>query len=246
MPVTAICRATGRTVESFSVSDAEWAAMRANKDGYLMRRTQRPAVLRENRHGTRWFQSKPGERDPDYRPESAAHEMTKIWIVQALREAGYAAEVEQFGVTPEGERWEADAYVEVGDKRIAIEVQLSPQPLTEYIYRSERYARSGVKVVWLVQHFQQFSIEAAISKGLKGGAGIAPDLFHVPAVAIRLRCSPDEPRQEAITIELRHVGKRHVEPITLKEFSLGIVRQQLTFKNREFWAWSAAPTPAIG
>lgn len=241
MPVTAICRATGARVESFSVSDEEWAAMRNNKDGYLMRRTGRPAVLRENRYGTRWFQSRPGERDPDYRPESAAHEMTKIWIVQALRDAGYAAEVEQFGVSPDGERWEADAYVEVGEKRIAIEVQLSPQPLAEYIYRTERYARSGVKVVWLVQHFQKFSIEAAISKGFKGGQGITPDLVQVPAVAIKLRCSPDEPRQDAISVVVRHVGKRYVEPISIKEFALGIVKQQLTFKKREYWAWATAP-----
>jgi len=243
MPVTAICRATGQRVESFSVSDEEWAAMRANKDGYIMRRTGRPAVLRENRYGTRWFQSKPGERDPDYKPESAAHEMTKIWIVQCLREAGYAAEVEQFGTTPDGERWEADAYVEVDGKRIAIEVQLSPQSLAEYLFRTERYARSGVKVVWLVQHFEKFSIEAAISKGVIGGQGMTPDLLHLPALAISLRCSPNEPRQDAIEIKVRHVGKIVIESISIKEFALGLVRGQLRFKDREHWAWHSVVYP---
>jgi K+-transporting ATPase c subunit len=48
-----------------------------------------PAVLKQNWGGTRWFQSRPSERNPNYKPESAAHEMTKIWMVQALPDAGY-------------------------------------------------------------------------------------------------------------------------------------------------------------
>lgn len=105
MPLKAIHKDTGRSVESFSVSDGEWAEMRADQGGYLMQGTQLPAVLKQNRRGTRWFQSRPGERDPNYKPESAAHEMAKIWMVQALRAAGYPAEVERYGITPDGEAW---------------------------------------------------------------------------------------------------------------------------------------------
>lgn len=238
MPVTAICLATGAVVESFSVSDAEWNAMRADKGAFLMRRSGKVAVLRENRHGTRWFQSKPGDRDPDYKPESPAHEMTKIWIVRSLRAAGYKATAEQFGVSPEGERWEADAFVDLGDKRIAIEVQMSPQTLADYLYRTQRYRRSGVKVIWLVRHFHQFSIEAVYRKGFKPGSpGMQPDLEDVPALGLELRCSMNEPSADAIRVHVIEVGGRSYTTISLHEFALGIVSGALVFHRGSHWAW---------
>lgn len=50
---------------------------------------QKTAVLKQNQYRTRWFQSMPGDRDPNYKRESAAHEMTKMRLVEALRMEGY-------------------------------------------------------------------------------------------------------------------------------------------------------------
>lgn len=246
MPLTAICKATGNLVESFSVSDAEWAAMRANKGGYLMRRTQKVAVLKQNQYGTRWFQSLPGERDPNYKPESAAHEMTKIWMVQALRDAGYSsAAVEKYGTTPEGDSWEADVYLEAMGRKIAIEVQMSPQSLEDYLYRSERYRKSGVKVVWLVRHFYKFVFEAMTYSRSQPGAkkdGSTPELFAVPAMWMEVRCSLDKPEQKNIWVNvLEEKEQRHLyRHISLEEFAIGVAEGRLTYRNNERWKWKSA------
>lgn len=245
MPLTAICHSTGALVESFSVSDAEWASMRANKGGYLMRHTGKVAVLKQNQYGTRWFQSLPGDRDPNYKPESAAHEMTKVWMVQALRDAGYStAVVEKYGATPDGESWEADVYFEASGRRIAIEVQMSPQSLEDYLYRSDRYRRSGVKVVWLVRHYRKFSFEAVARKGFKPVGdkwGTYPDLYEIPALSLDVHCDMSKPEKEKIYINILDVTERRYlyRKIFLKEFAVGVAEGRLTYRDKDRWMWKA-------
>jgi hypothetical protein len=240
MPLKAIHRATGQLVESFSVSEPEWAAMRADKGAYIMQGTRLPAVLKQNRSGTRWFQARPGERDPNYKPESAAHEMAKIWMVRALRAAGYSAEVEQYGTTPDGEAWEADVYLEIGNRKVAIEVQLSQQTFDDYLFRTQRYARSGVKVVWLVRLYESFSFDAAKHKGWSPGVGgIWPDLLELPALPLKLRCSMDDPILGRITVHIPCIGDSPHRPteLPLGEFAVGIAEGRLTFYQRDRWWW---------
>jgi competence CoiA-like predicted nuclease len=67
--------------------------------------------------------------------------------VKALREAGFTARIEEPGYMPAGERWEADVLLECAGRKIAIEVQVSPQTFDKYERRSEKYIQSGVKVV---------------------------------------------------------------------------------------------------
>jgi hypothetical protein len=253
MPLTAICKTTGKLVESFSVSDEEWKAMRANKGGYLIRRSQKPAVLKQNQYGTRWFQSMPGDRDPNYKPESAAHEMTKIWMVNALRDAGYpTAVVEKFGTTPQGDSWEADVYLEADDRKIAIEVQISPQSLEDYLSRTDRYQRSGVKVVWLVRHYRKFSIEAVRRKGFRrGDRGMYPDLYDVPALELEVRCPLDHPEQDRIRVSILDVTETRYlyRQISLREFAVGVAERRLTFRDKDRWMWKsrlASSEAAIG
>lgn len=242
MPLTAIHRDTARLVESFTVSDAEWAAMRADKGAYLMRRTGRPAVLYENKAGTRWFQARPGERDPDYTPESPAHLMTKIWLAQALRAAGYPAEVERYGTTPDGQAWEADVYLETGDSKIAIEVQLSPQPFDDYLARTLRYTASGVRVLWLVRLYQEFSVGAIRYKGWQPG-GMWPDLFVMAALPLRLKCDLKEPVQAAIRVEVPRAGDpdHMLSQLTLEELAIGVAQGALRYRQRQHgrWVWHA-------
>lgn len=247
MPLKAIHAATGNLVESFSVTDAEWDAMRAEKGAYVMQHTRQPAVLKQNRAGTRWFQSRPGERDHNYKPESALHLMAKIWMVQALRAAGHHAEVERYGTTPEGDAWEADVYLEVGGRKIAIEVQVSAQSFEDYLYRTQRYDRSDVKVVWLVRLYESFSLDAVKHKGWTPGTqGMWPDLPGMAALPMQLRCALDDPRPDAITIHLPWIGHHpHAAiPVPLTDFALGLAEGRLTFHQRCRWRWRPSPDEA--
>lgn len=240
MALKAVHRDTGKLVESFSVSDAQWAAMRADKGAYHMQGTQVPAVLKENRQGTRWFQARPGERDPNYKPESAAHVMAKIWMVEALRAAGYPAEIERYGTTPEGEAWQADVYLEVGGRKIAIEVQLSGQDFDEYVFRTQRYARSGVKVIWLVRLYHDFSVDAVKYKGWHPNAGpMHPDLLDVPALKLELRCGMDNPVLERMSVQVLRMGDpiNRISALSLSEFAIGLAEGKLTFYEKKRWMW---------
>lgn len=245
MPLTAIHRDTGRLVESFTVTDEEWDAMRADKGAYLMRRTRHPAVLYQNKSGTRWFQARPGERDPDYRPESPAHLMTKIWLAQALRAAGYAAEVEHYGTTPDGQAWEADVYLEVDGRKTAIEIQLSTQSFEDYLARTRRYQASGVRVLWLVRLYQEFSVGAVRHKGWKPG-GMWPDLLDMAALPLRLNCDMKQPDQAAIRVEVLRAGDPDHMPskLTLGELAVGVARGALKYRQREFSRWVWHPVSA--
>jgi len=130
-------------------------------------------------------------------------------MVQALRAPAYPAEVERYGVTPEGEAWEADVYLEVDGRKIAIEAQLFAQSFEDYLFGTERYARPGVKVIWLVRLYESFSLDAVKYKAWRpGSGGMWPDLLQVPALPppLKLRCAMDDPIEDAIRVHVLRVG----------------------------------------
>ncbi|NWF06692.1 hypothetical protein HX810_03260 [Pseudomonas salomonii] len=43
-------------------------------------------------------------------------------------------------------------YVEISDRKVAIELQRSYQHLRDFVRRQDRYERSGVECYWLVRH----------------------------------------------------------------------------------------------
>lgn len=53
--------------------------------------------------------------------------------------------LEQF----QGNSWVADVLAVKGERRIAFEVQVSPQQFMFYRIRQQRYRGAGVKCVWL-------------------------------------------------------------------------------------------------
>ncbi|MDN4053155.1 hypothetical protein QPK32_08695 [Massilia sp. YIM B02763] len=132
LPLTAIHAATREIVEAFDIAPEGWERMKAEPAGsYLIRRSGLPAVLKKNVRGTCWFAARPGESDPECKPTSPEHEFAQVQIVKALRVVGFAARIEEPGYTPDGERWEADVFIEHADRKIAIEVQMSQQSLEE-------------------------------------------------------------------------------------------------------------------
>jgi hypothetical protein len=80
------------------------------------------------------------------RAESHQHRQIKAAIVGACTESGCHT-VEEY----RGSGWVADVLASVGSKRVAFEVQLSPQSLKRTLGRQEKYVRAGVRGCWLFQ-----------------------------------------------------------------------------------------------
>lgn len=83
-------------------------------------------------------------------PESKWHIAGKDMIVDALNLYGVNPRLKVSGGTGK-DRWKADVYFEVGDRKIAIELQRSYQHLRDFVRRQEWYERYGVECYWLVR-----------------------------------------------------------------------------------------------
>jgi hypothetical protein len=254
VPLTAYHAASEKLVESFSLSADQWALMKREGPGaYLMRRSGAPAILKQNRRGTRWFAHAPGTRDPNWEPESAEHIAAKIAIVTGLREAGFEAWPEGEGASPDGARWEADVLCKAGDRMIAFEVQLSQQTMENYEQRSDRYARSGVKVVWLINHahVRTFSIDCLYTLGWTG-RGPIPASWHLPAIpAFPLdvrKCKEGGPKAELmfVTVWPDMGGGGAYAHVSLQQFACGVAGGALRYaKAKQSWCWDLRRTGSV-
>jgi hypothetical protein len=246
LPLTAIHAATGEIVEAFNLTPERWQQMKAEPAGsYLVRRSGLPAVLKKNVRGTHWFAARPDENDAAWKPTSPEHEFAQVQMVKALRAAGFTARIEEPGYTPSGERWEADVFVKHADRKIAIEVQMSPQGFEEYERRSEKYIQSGVKVVWLVnsRHFENFTLGCCKRNGVTYPSGpiVNGEQFHrdFPAFPLKFYCPKGEPTTDAtkVAVFLPPNGWPAQE-LSLDEFAVGLVNGALTHSRRRFWTWT--------
>ncbi len=150
----AYLNATGEELEAFSVTDAVWDALcQLPKGSMTMPRTHWPATAKTSIKGLRFFAHYPGYTGALPKPESYAHTRIKIDVVKTLRSMGFKANVEVPGSSPEGEEWIADVLAENYDgSRIAFEIQMSSQHMRDFLSRSDRYVRSGVKVCWIMPY----------------------------------------------------------------------------------------------
>ncbi|MBB3521008.1 MULTISPECIES: hypothetical protein [unclassified Rhizobium] len=146
--------ATGEELEAFSVTDSVWDALcQLPKGSITMPRTKWPATAKTSIKGLRFFAHYPGYTGALPKPESYAHTRLKIDVVKSLRSMGFKANIEVPGVSPDGEEWVADVLTETHDgRRVAFEIQLSSQHLRDFLSRSDRYVRSGVKVCWIISY----------------------------------------------------------------------------------------------
>ncbi|WP_107675013.1 hypothetical protein [Agrobacterium sp. LAD9] len=145
--------ATGEMIEAFSVTDTVWDALcKLPKGSMTMPRTNWPATAKTSIKGLRFFSHYPGFPGGLPKPESYAHTRLKIDVVRSLRSMGFKANIEVAGASSLGEEWVADVLAEnVDGSRIAFEIQLSSQHLRDFLRRTDRYERSGVKVCWIIE-----------------------------------------------------------------------------------------------
>lgn len=121
--------------------------LRARQRTAILPCCQAEARLRVRQWGTQHFVHKRRHQAEHqichWQPETYEHLATKTALVSASRTLGYTADTE---VTGPG--WRADVLVTNGHWRVALEVQWSPQTLTETEARQARYAADGVRGCW--------------------------------------------------------------------------------------------------
>ena len=143
----------GTTIDASTCDDEDWKALRAR--ARAERHLRMPccrtrAVLKTSRLGTRFFAHK-AKGACTWKPETEVHRHLKKLALNAARNAGWEAQSEASGSTPDGERWIADVVAWRGREKIAVEIQWSGQTNDETLHRQQRYRRSGVKGVWLLR-----------------------------------------------------------------------------------------------
>lgn len=85
---------------------------------------------------------------PSTAAESEAHRQAKAIIRKAAKKAGWEAEEEYWGQATETQFYRADVLVWKGDRKIAFEVQLSPQTDVESERRQQLFCSAGIESVW--------------------------------------------------------------------------------------------------
>jgi len=149
MPLVALV--DGQRAVSSLMSDDEWLTLQKfvrAKKGSLTLLCGLPGHPK-TRKGTRFFAHNPGNGGActEHPGETAQHLRAKDIIVRAAVAAGWDAQPEV-----SGDGWVADVLAEKDGRKVAFEVQWSPQVDADYAYRQERYAASGVRCAWFVRH----------------------------------------------------------------------------------------------
>ena len=159
------------TIEADGCTDEEWSLLRerARKE----RRLRMPccpgrAVLKTSKLGTRFFAHK-ARGACIWKPETEVHLYLKKLAVEAARKAGWEAQTEVGGSTPDGEKWTADVLAWKGKGKVAVEVQWSGQTNQETWRRQRRYHQSGIKGIWLLRQ-PRFPISADLPAMCIGGS----------------------------------------------------------------------------
>jgi len=136
---------------SYRLSPEEWDALRAKREHLRFPCCDSAVILKTSSLGLQFF-AHHRRGDCISGPETADHLAIKALIADSAETAGWKAETEHPGQTPDGERWIADVLCSRegrdGALRIAFEVQWSGQRDEDFVARQERYRRSGIRCIW--------------------------------------------------------------------------------------------------
>lgn len=146
------CLLDGVALLSFMMGDDEWTRLKGSYSTrtLVMACCGARAIPKVSKLGTRFFAHKP-RAGCESAGESAAHLHAKWVIARAAIDAGWQAETEVSGRTPDGADWIADVLCTKGAIKVAFEVQLAGQTLEDYWVRQKRYFASGVRGCWLAK-----------------------------------------------------------------------------------------------
>ncbi|UZD97639.1 competence protein CoiA [Pseudomonas corrugata] len=133
----------------------------ANPFAFKMPCCQSRAVLKTSSNGLPFFSHLYNECATA--PETIWHIEGKDLVFGALKFFGVNPQSEVPGGTGK-DQWKADIYFEIGERKVAIELQRSYQHLRAFIRRQERYARYRVECYWLVRHSVGTTLGDAIIK----------------------------------------------------------------------------------
>jgi competence CoiA-like predicted nuclease len=120
-------------------------------------------------------------------PETIWHKTAKKMIVEEFLKQDIIAVEEKIGNS-----WIADVYLEFNNRKIAIELQQSPQTLKVYLERQKKYQEDNIEAIWILFHPRYITISKAIAKyRLKNEfnnkvpkSGYFPSLSHLPVLYI--------------------------------------------------------------
>ena len=143
----------GKAIEAHACTQEEWIALRGQTRIHrhlMMPCCKAQAIPKTSKLGIRFFAHK-ARVNCLWKPETEVHRCIKGLALEAARRAGWNAQTEVSGHTPDGERWTADVLARKGAAKIAIEVQWSGQTDDETLRRQRKYRQSGVTGVWLLR-----------------------------------------------------------------------------------------------
>lgn len=248
MGLIAYRTADGSEVESFAVAPSTWNAMRREPSGtYRMPGTGTPAILKRSIRGLQFFAYRAGEGIGTTEPMTEAHAAAQIGLLREFREMGLQAWVEHSGTGPAGERWQADVFCMVGDRKVAIEVQLAPQTLEEFEFRTARYMQSGVECYWIVSPARFMTFNRAVmnrtwrERPHDFPYGKRPAAPNIPVLALELG-DERNPSANNMRVAAFLLGAPPGPPhrLTLAEFASGIVAGRLQWRDEQ-WIWATDP-----
>ncbi|AMM31617.1 hypothetical protein SA2016_0931 [Sinomonas atrocyanea] len=147
MPLAAVL--SEERVDASQLDDGAWEALRQRyKAGEtLLMPCGQPGVPRRSKLGLKHFAHKPGQNCPLHWDETQEHLELKALLAKAARAAGWEATLE---FAADDRSWIADVLVTDGSRRIALEVQWSPQSEDDFVRRQRRYAAAGLECLWFV------------------------------------------------------------------------------------------------
>jgi hypothetical protein len=134
----------GEYVYGPDIPEENWVRLRTDRVEVRLP-CGRPGFGRRSHLGTQHFVHRSRHAGCLWAHESAEHVEAKKLIVDAARACGWDVQTEQCG-----DDWRADVLAISPDhlRRVAFEVQLSPQNFETTSTRQRRYARDGIEGVW--------------------------------------------------------------------------------------------------
>lgn len=162
MPLS--CKSGEDTICSIDYDEISWDALRglnAAAKHLRMGCCGSPVTLKTSKLGTLFFVHK-RKGECTSAGETAEHLFVKACIARAISGMGWEVGTEVRGLALDGCEWVADVLASRGSHRIAFEVQLSSQSLTETAQRQGRYGACGVRGLWFLARPREIQVSKEV------------------------------------------------------------------------------------